>query len=311
MRERLEQLLGPHRARDVGHDVPRRLRPDPARARRARLGYTLELHDLRPGRPAAARQALPRGARQRPEALHARAASTAQISNAKNQLVDARRVRGARRRRSSTRPSPRSTSSTSGGCFASNAMDFDDLLMLTVDVLERFPEAREQLAEGVPPRPRRRVPGHEPRAVPAAAAARGEHGNVFAVGDPTSRSTRSAAPTSATSSTSSATSRARGRSRSSRTTARRTRSSRPRTRVIAHNRERKPKPLWTELGEGEPVQVVEVEDEHAEARFVAAEIERLVEEGLLRAARSRSSTGRTRRAACSRTCSSARTSPTR
>src|SRR5919197_6182233 len=28
--------------------------------------------------------------------------------------------------------------------FASNAVDFDDMLMLTVDVLERFPEAREK-----------------------------------------------------------------------------------------------------------------------------------------------------------------------
>ena len=48
--------------------------------------------------------------------------------------------------------------------------------------------------------------------------------------------------------------------------------------VIANNRERKPKELWSELGEGEPVHVIEVEDEHAEARFVAAEIARLVEE---------------------------------
>ncbi len=49
--------------------------------------------------------------------------------------------------------------------------------------------------------------------------------------------------------------------------------------VIANNRERKPKNLWSELGEGEPVRVIEVEDEHAEARFVAAEIAGLVEEG--------------------------------
>src|SRR5437016_10249291 len=49
--------------------------------------------------------------------------------------------------------------------------------------------------------------------------------------------------------------------------------------VISNNRERKPKDLWSELGEGEPVRVVEVEDEHAEARFVAAEIAGLVEEG--------------------------------
>jgi DNA helicase-2/ATP-dependent DNA helicase PcrA len=50
--------------------------------------------------------------------------------------------------------------------------------------------------------------------------------------------------------------------------------------VITNNRERKPKELWSELGEGEPVHVVEVEDEHAEARFVAAEIAALVEGGL-------------------------------
>ena len=49
--------------------------------------------------------------------------------------------------------------------------------------------------------------------------------------------------------------------------------------VIENNRDRKPKRLFSELGEGDPVQVVEVEDEHTEARFVAAEIARLVDEG--------------------------------
>ena len=49
--------------------------------------------------------------------------------------------------------------------------------------------------------------------------------------------------------------------------------------LISHNRERKEKDLWSELGEGEPVAVVETEDEHGEARFVAAEVERLVEGG--------------------------------
>src|SRR2546423_12597110 len=50
--------------------------------------------------------------------------------------------------------------------------------------------------------------------------------------------------------------------------------------VISNNRERKEKRLWSELGQGEPVRVVEVEDEHAEARLVAAEIAGLVEEGV-------------------------------
>jgi DNA helicase II / ATP-dependent DNA helicase PcrA len=49
--------------------------------------------------------------------------------------------------------------------------------------------------------------------------------------------------------------------------------------VIASNRSRKAKSLWSELGEGDPVHVRELEDEHAEARFVVSEIERLVDEG--------------------------------
>jgi DNA helicase-2/ATP-dependent DNA helicase PcrA len=47
--------------------------------------------------------------------------------------------------------------------------------------------------------------------------------------------------------------------------------------VIEQNRERKPKRLFSDLGEGDPVRVVEVEDEHAEARFVAAEIASLLD----------------------------------
>ena len=53
--------------------------------------------------------------------------------------------------------------------------------------------------------------------------------------------------------------------------------------VISHNRDRKEKNLWSDLGDGEPVRVVETEDEHAEARFVAAEIARSDRAGLQRA----------------------------
>jgi ATP-dependent DNA helicase UvrD/PcrA len=49
--------------------------------------------------------------------------------------------------------------------------------------------------------------------------------------------------------------------------------------VIANNRSRKEKTLWSELGEGDPVHVRELEDEHAEARFAVSEIEKLVDEG--------------------------------
>jgi DNA helicase-2/ATP-dependent DNA helicase PcrA len=53
--------------------------------------------------------------------------------------------------------------------------------------------------------------------------------------------------------------------------------------VVAHNRGRRSKTLWTDLGEGEPIHVRELDDEHAEARFVVGEIERMVDEGTSRA----------------------------
>jgi DNA helicase-2/ATP-dependent DNA helicase PcrA len=52
--------------------------------------------------------------------------------------------------------------------------------------------------------------------------------------------------------------------------------------VVAHNRGRKSKALWTDVGEGDKVRVRELADEHAEARFVAAEVQRLVDEGVSR-----------------------------
>src|SRR5206468_218085 len=95
--------------------------------------------------------------------------------------------------------------------FASNAVDFDDLLMLTVDVLERFPEAREKWQKAF-----RYILVDEYQDTNHAQyrllqLLAEQHGNVGADGD--------------------------------------------------------------------PVRVVEVEDEHAEARFVAAGIASLVEEG--------------------------------
>lgn len=50
--------------------------------------------------------------------------------------------------------------------------------------------------------------------------------------------------------------------------------------LIANNRGQMPKHLWTDVGEGDPVRVREMADEHAEARWVTAEIQRLVDEGV-------------------------------
>ena len=47
--------------------------------------------------------------------------------------------------------------------------------------------------------------------------------------------------------------------------------------VVTHNRRRKGKNLWTPRGEGALVQIVEVNDERAEAQFVASEVQKLLE----------------------------------
>ena len=116
----------------------------------------------------------------------------------------------------------------------------------------------------------------------------------------TSRSTAGAAPTSATSSTSSATTRARASSSWSRTTARPATSCAPPTPSSRSNSERRPKRLFTEAGEGEPIVLFEGETERDEAEFVAGRIDAGAAAALARAT-SRSSTGPTRSRACWKT----------
>jgi len=161
--------------------------------------------------------------------------------------------------------------------FRSNAVDFDDILMLTVQVLERFPEARERWQTAF-----RHVLVDEYQDTNHAQyrflqLLAEKHRNVFAVGDPDQSiyAFRGAdirnildferdfggAGVIALEQNYRSTNRILEAANA----------------VIDNNRDRKPKRLWSELGEGDPVEVVEVEDEHAEARFVAAEIARQVE----------------------------------
>jgi len=52
--------------------------------------------------------------------------------------------------------------------------------------------------------------------------------------------------------------------------------------VISHNRDQVRKHLWTEVGEGDPITVRMLADEHAEARYVLGAVEGLVDEGVSR-----------------------------
>jgi DNA helicase-2/ATP-dependent DNA helicase PcrA len=164
-----------------------------------------------------------------------------------------------------------------------NAMDFDDLLVRAVNVLELFPEVRERYAGSF-----RHVMVDEYQDTNHAQyrwlqLIAGEHRNLMVVGDDAQsiygfrgadisnilefedtfpdahvvkleqnyRSTQTILDAA--------------------------------NAVIRNNRGQKPKSLWSDLGQGDPIKVRELDDEHAEARFVTGEIQRLVDEGTSRA----------------------------
>ena len=203
----------------------------------------------------------------------------AQISNAKNQLVGPDEYRS---RVSSfyDQTVAEVYERYQKRLHASNAVDFDDMLYLTVEVLERFPDARDRWQKAF-----RYVLVDEYQDTNHAQyrllqLLAEKHRNVCAVGDPDQSiyAFRGAdirnvleferdfpgARTIALEQNYRSTNHILGAANG----------------VISHNRERKEKNLWSELGDGEPVRVIEVEDEHAEARYVAAGIAGLVEEGV-------------------------------
>ena len=158
-----------------------------------------------------------------------------------------------------------------------NAMDFDDLLVRTVNLLELCPDLRERYAHGF-----RHVLVDEYQDTNRVQyrllqLLSGEHGNLFVVGDESQsiygfraadirnildferdfeavsikleqnyRSTQTILDAS--------------------------------NGLISHNRDRLDKQLWTDSGPGAPVEIAELSDEHEEARWVAGEIDRIVDE---------------------------------
>jgi DNA helicase-2/ATP-dependent DNA helicase PcrA len=203
----------------------------------------------------------------------------AQISRAKNELVSPEEYR--RRVASFWDQTVAETYEVyQRRLHASNAVDFDDLLMLTVEVLERFPEALARWRKAF-----RYVLVDEYQDTNHAQyrllqLLAGEHGNLCVVGDPDQsiyafrgadirnimEFERDFPGT-----------RVIALEQNYRSTNRILRAA---NAVIDQNRERMPKHLFSELGEGVAVAVVEVEDEHAEARFVAAEIASLLGQGI-------------------------------
>ena len=164
-----------------------------------------------------------------------------------------------------------------------NAMDFDDLLVRAVNVLELFPEVRERYANGF-----RHVLVDEYQDTNHAQyrwlqLLAGEHRNLMVVGDDAQSiygfrgaditnilEFEDAYPDAHVV-------KLEQNYRSTQTILDAANA------VIRNNRGQKPKSLWSDLGQGDPIKVRELDDEHAEARYVTGELQRMVDEGTSRA----------------------------
>ena len=301
MRERVELLLG-HSTKGMWvmtfHSACARI----LRAEAARLGYTRQftIYDQADARRLAKRSADACGVDPK---RYTPAAVLNQISAAKNKLIDVDDYRAQ-----AASPFEEMIGEVydvyQRDLVRMNAMDFDDLLFRTVNLLELFEEARERYREtfrhvlvdeyqdtnhaqyrllqllaggGAPPQR-----GRDGGAGPAYSGPVG-HRNLAVVGDdaqsiygfrgadienilrfqddfPDARVVKLEQNYRSTETILSAA-----------------------NAVIANNRGQIGKKLWSELGQGDQIQVRALQDEHAEARYVVGEIQRLVDEGASRA----------------------------
>jgi len=206
----------------------------------------------------------------------------AQISGAKNQLLDAE---GFREQQGSF------FEQTTADVYAlyekrmhdANSMDFDDLLVRTVNVFELFDDVRERYQRAF-----RNVLVDEYQDTNRVQYRLlqllcEQHGNLFVVGDDAQsiygfrnadirnilEFERDFPDTDVV--------KLEQNYRSTQTILDATNA------IIANNRGQKPKRLWTDIEGGDPIRIAELGDEHEEARYIAGEVDRLAsDEGVAR-----------------------------
>jgi len=279
MRERVELLLG-HSTRAMWvmtfHSACARI----LRAEAPRLGYTRQytIYDQADSRRLVKQCLDELGIDPK---RYTPAAIQHQISAAKNQLRDAaayRELIGSHFEQTVADAYQLYESSL----HRMNAMDFDDLLGRTVDVLRLFPEVRARYQATF-----RHVLVDEYQDTNHAQYVllqliAGEHGNLMVVGDDAQSiySFRSADIRNILDFQDDFEEvkvvKLEQNYRSTQTILDAANA------LIAHNSGQMHKTLWTDLGPGDEIVVRELDDEHSEARYIAGEIERLVDEGLSR-----------------------------
>jgi DNA helicase-2/ATP-dependent DNA helicase PcrA len=280
MRERAELLVG-RRVRAMWvmtfHAACARM----LRAHADKLGYTRQftIYDQSDGRRLVKRVLEEQGVdtkRWTPSAIHS------QISAAKNQLLDPDEY--AQRQGSAFEAIVADAyQAYQSALLSANAMDFDDLLVRSVDILALFPEVRRGYQQQFRHILVDEYQDTNPVQYRWLQLLTGEQRNLTVVGDPNQSiySFRSADirnilefendfPDATVV-------KLEQNYRSVQTILDAANA------VIAGNQANLGAKLWSELGEGDPIKVRELEDEHAEARFVTGEIQALVDGGASRA----------------------------
>ena len=161
-----------------------------------------------------------------------------------------------------------------------NAVDFDDIIMLTVRLFKEFPEALDYYQQPLPLHHGGRVPGHQPRAVRARAACSPPRArNLCVVGDDDQSIYKFRGATIENilqfedNFPGAKVFRLEQNYRSTETILDAANA------VISNNTERKGKTLWTQNGEGVKVRVHRAADENGEAQFICDTIQANVQAG--------------------------------
>ncbi len=273
MRDRVESLVGPVARRmwvSTFHSACVRI----LRRDAARLGYrsNFTIYDQADAEPAGqgyvVRDLGLDSKKFPPRTIHG------YISAAKNELVDFEEY-SARARTVMERRVGDVYREYQQRLLAANAMDFDDLLLVAVNLLQACAEVLEHYQAALPPRAGRRIPGHQSAQNELVLLLAGGHHQVTVVGDSDQsvygwrgadirnilqfeeafpdatvvvleqnyRSTQVVLDAA--------------------------------NAVIANNAQRKPKALWTDQVGGELITRYHAEDEHDEGRWLATEISSL------------------------------------
>ena len=164
-------------------------------------------------------------------------------------------------------------------CQREGVVDFSELLLRSYELLQPERDPARALWPALPPHPDRRVPGHQPAAVPLAEADRPATRILFAVGDDDQSIYTFRGANVGNMADFEREFKVKHVVRLEQNYRSHGNILDAANALIANNRNRLGKNLWTSAGKGEPVRVFEGESDNDEARWIVSEVQALARDG--------------------------------